>query len=307
MQQDRDFPLHARVLHKHIETTLKTTKLLQLMAAIGFAASAASSQAADFSENIIGFRTGSTFSEPATGNGNISKNIYSFTHVSGDKLGKNLVVAEVLDSTKNETASGGSGNATEFYGLYRRTFSFGKMTGKPVTFGPVKDVNLVGRLDFQTKNITFAPRSRKMIVGASVDFAVPKGFVESGIYLFNESNHYYVFQGPVLGAKTGDVRFKSTYMLDTSWLIPFNVGTPAKWMGSLTYVGAKGKDGLGNDTKAETRLFTSVMFDVGTNSGFAVGVGLEAWRNKYGNNPATTPAPSGTSQNTLMLMAEYKF
>ena len=286
---------------------MKKKQLTQLLVAAGSLTFAAVGHAADFSENIIGFRTGSTFSEPATGNGNISKNIYSFTHVSGDKLGKNLVVAEVLDSTKNETASGGSGNATEFYGIYRRTFSFAKMTGKSVSFGPVKDVNLVGRLDFQTKNITFAPRSRKMIVGASVDFAVPKGFVESGVYLFNESNHYYVSQGPVLGIKTGDIRFKNTYMLDTSWLIPFNVGTPAKWTGSLTYVGAKGKDGLGNDTKAETRFFTSIMFDIGTNTGFAVGVGLEAWRNKYGNNPATTPAPSGTSQNTALLLAEYKF
>ena len=286
---------------------MKTKQLTQLLAAAGAVTLSVGSHAADFSENIIGFRTGSTFSEPATGNGNISKNIYSFTHVSGDKLGKNLVVAEVLDSTKNEAASGGSGNATEFYGIYRRTFSFAKMTGKPITFGPIKDVNLVGRLDFQTKNITFAPRSRKMIVGASVDFAVPKGFVESGIYLFNESNHYFVSRGPVLAPLTGDVRFNSTYMLDTSWLIPFNVGTPAKWTGSLTYVGAKGKDGLGNDTKAETRLFTSVMFDIGTNTGFAVGVGLEAWRNKFGNSPATTPAPSGTSQNTVLLLAEYKF
>lgn len=286
---------------------MKTKKLTALLAAVGLATFALSGYAADFSENIIGFRTGNTFSEPATGNGNISKNIYSFTHISGDKLGKNLVVAEVLESTKNETANGGSGGATEFYGIYRRTFSFTKMTGSPVGFGPVKDVNLVGRIDFQTKNITFAPRSKKLITGLSFDFAVPKGFVESGIYLFNESNHYFVSRGPFLPPLTGDVNFKNTYMLDTTWLIPFNVGTPAKWTGSLTYVGAKGKDGLGNNTKAETRLFTSVMFDVGTNTGFAVGVGLEAWRNKYGNNPATTPAPSGTSQNTALLLAEYKF
>lgn len=286
---------------------MKIKKLTQLSAAAGLLTFGVCSSAADFSENIVGFRTGDTFSEPATGNENISKNIYSFTHVSRDKLGKNLVVAEVLESTKNETASGGSGGATEFYGIYRRTFSFAKMTGKSVDFGPVKDVNLVGRLDFQTKNITFAPRSKKIITGVSFDFDVPKGFVETGVYLFNESNHYFVSRGPVLPPLTGDVTFKSTYMLDASWLIPFNVGTPAKWMGSLTYVGAKGNDGLGNETKAETRLFTSVMFDIGTNTGFAVGVGFEAWRNKYGNNPATTPTPSGTSQNTALLLAEYKF
>lgn len=286
---------------------MKTTKLTHLLAAVGLASFALSSHAVEWSENFIEYRTGSTFSEPATGSGNIGKNIYSFTHVSGDKLGKNLVVADVLESTKNETASGGSGNATEFYGIYRRTFSLTKLTGKPVSFGPIKDVSLVGRLDLQTKNITFAPRSKKIIAGVSFDFDVPKGFVESGIYSFNETNHYFVSKGPVLAALTGDVSFKSTYMLDTSWLIPFNVGTPAKWTGSLTYVGAKGKDGLGNDTKAETRLFTSVMFDIGTNTGFAVGVGFEAWRNKYGNAPATTPVAGSTSHNTALLLAQYRF
>ncbi|MEO6016554.1 MAG: hypothetical protein ABIP46_04805, partial [Polaromonas sp.] len=248
--------------------------------------------------------TGSTFSEPGTGNGNIGKDIYSFTHVSGDKLGKNLVVAEVLQSTKNDFANGGVGNATEFYGLYRRTFSFAKMTGKPVSFGPVKDVSLVGRLDLQTKNISFAPRAKKLIGGVSFDFEVPKGFVESGIYAYSESNHFYVGAFP---GGTGDVSFKTTYMLDTSWLIPFNAGTPAKWTGSLTYTGAKGKDGLSNDTKPETRLITTLMFDVGNHTGFAVGIGFEAWRNKYGNAPATTPVAGSTSHNTALLLAEYRF
>lgn len=281
---------------------MKTKKLTALLAAVGLVTFALSGHAADFSENIIGYRTGSTFSEPGTAKGTIGKDVYSFTHVSGDKLGKNLVVAEVLQSTKNDPANGGVGQATEFYGLYRRTFSLSKMTGKTVGFGPVKDVSLVGRADMQTKNISFAPRARKIIGGVSFDFDVPKGFVESGIYLYNESNHFYIAP-----PTTGNVNFKNTYMLDTSWLIPFNLGVPAKWSGSLTYTGAKGKDGLGNDTKPETRLFTSVMFDVGTNTGFALGVGFEAWRNKYGNAPATTPITGSTSHNTALLLAQYRF
>ena len=281
---------------------MKIKKLTQLLAVAGFATFTLSSHALEFSENIIGFRMGGTYSEPGTSKDNIGKNIYSFTHVSGDKLGKNLVVAEVLQSTKNDPANGGVGQATEFYGLYRRTFSFSKMTGKAVGFGPVKDVSLVGRLDMQTKNISFAPAAKKVIAGVSFDFDVPKGFVESGIYLYNVRNHFYI--APALN---GDVQFKNTYMLDTSWLIPFNVGTPAKWTGSLAYTGPKGRDGAGNQTKAETRLFTSVMFDIGTNTGFAVGVGFEAWRNKYGNAPATTPVAGSTAHNTALLLAEYRF
>ena len=287
--------MHAGVRQTYTETTMKFQKTQQLLAAAGLATLALSAHAVEWSENILGARFGSTFAEPGIPGSSISKSIYSFTHVSGDKLGKNLVLADVLLSNDKDPGVGGSGGAQEFYGLYRRTFSLSKMTGKPFAFGPFKDMSLVGRVDFQTKNIQFAPRARKVIGGVSFDFDVPKGFIESGIYAYSESNHN--------GIVGKDVSFKTTYLLDTSWLIPFNAGVPAKWSGSLAYTGPKGKDGFNADTKGETRLFTSVMFDVGTSTGFAVGVGFEAWRNKYGNDQSATP---GAKHNTVLLLAEYR-
>ena len=274
---------------------MKIKTLLHLLACAGLAASGLAAHAAEWSDNSIGIRAGSTFAEPGIPGSSIGKTIFSFTHASGDKLGKNLVIGEVLQSSDKDPAVGGSGGAQEFYGLYRRTFSLTKLTGSAVAFGPVKDVNLVGRIDRQTKNISFAPRARKFMLGTSVDFDVPKGFVESGIYAYSESNHN--------GVVGRDVNFKTTYFLDTSWMIPFNVGTPARWRGTFAYTGAKGKDGFNADTKAETRLATAVLFDVG-GSGLSLGLGYEIWRNKYGNNQDVTP---GAKHNTALLLAEYKF
>ena len=275
---------------------MKPLKMPQLLAATALVTCSLSSHAIEWSSNTISTRIGNTFAEPGIAGASIKKNIYSFTHVSGDKLGRNLVVADVVISGDNDPSAGGGGGAQEFYGVYRRAFSLTKVTGKEMSFGPVKDVNLVGRADLQTKNTRFAPRSRKNMGGLSLEFAVPKGFVESGVYAFSETNH-----NGILGK---DVSYSATYQIDTSWMIPFNVGIPAQWRGTFVHTGAKGKDAFNVETAAETRLLTSVMFEVGNKTGLQMGLGYEIWRNKYGNDASKT---IGAKQNTAMLMAEYQF
>jgi nucleoside-specific outer membrane channel protein Tsx len=276
---------------------MKLKKLSNAILMAGLSTFVFAVHAAEFSETSINTRYGNSFAEPGIPGDSIQKNIYGFTHISGDKFGRNLVVADVLLSDDKDPSVGkGSKGAQEFYGFYRRTLSLSKVSGTPMANGLIRDVNLVGRVDLQTKNIQFAPRARKLAAGVSVDFAVPMGFVESGVYAYSETNHN--------GIVGKDVSFDTTYQVDTSWMIPFNVGTPAQWRGTFSYTGAKGKDGFGAPTKAETRLFTSVMFEVGNKSGLSVGLGYELWRNKYGNNQSATP---GAKQNTAQLIAEYKF
>ena len=273
---------------------LHTTQ--RLLVATSIAICALQGHAADWSDTTLGARTGSTFAEPGINGESISKTIYSFTHVSGDKLGRNLVSGDLLQSDGSDPSVGGGGGAQEFYGLYRRSFSLSKISDKPMGFGPVKDINLVGRADMQTKNTQFAPRSRKVMTGVSVEFDVAKGYVEAGLYAYSETNH-----NGILGK---DVSFDGTYMVDVTWMQPFNIGIPAAWRGTFSHTGPKGKDGFNADTKAESRLFTSVMFDIGSKTGLAVGVAAEVWRNKYGNNDVTT---QGAKQNALQFVAEYHF
>lgn len=255
----------------------------------------AASHALEWSDNSIGLKVGNRFSEPGIAQP-IRKNIYEFVHVSGDRLGKNLVVGQVLQSDSNDPAAGGTAGAQEFFGFYRRSFSLSKLSGSPMKFGPINDVSLVGRFDRGTKNIQFAAAARKLMAGASVDFALPKGFAEATVYTYNEKNY-----NGIVGRQ---VNFDTTWRADLVWAIPFNTGIPIEWRGGLAVTGKKGNDGFGNPTKTETRLYTELLVPVGAMPGLMVGVAYEMWRNKYGANQKAIP---GAKQDMPLLVAEYHF
>jgi len=273
---------------------MKKHPLMGMAAAACLLAMANPASAADWSDTTISVKHGNKFTEPG-GPQKIEKTIYEFVHVSGDKLGKNLVVGQVLASGSNDPAAGGGTGAQEFFGLYRRTLSLSKLTGSKLAFGPVKDVSLVGRFDRGTKNISMAAAARKLMAGVSVDLAVPAGFAEAGLYAYHEKN-YNAFVSRA-------VTFDTTYRADLAWGIPFNAGVPLEWRGGLAVIGAKGKDGFGNDTQVEKVLYTEVMANIGK-TGFQVGLAYEWWRNKYGVDASRIP---GAKQGTPLLVGTYHF
>lgn len=252
------------------------------------------SQAVEWSDTSLAVKVGDKFSEPGTAQP-IDKTIYEFVHISGDKIGKNLVVGQVLHANSTYPAASGSAGSTEFFGFYRRTFSLSKLTGRSIGFGPIKDVSLAARFDRGTLNTQFASAARKLMAGVAFDWAVPKGYVETSLYVYNERNY-----NGIVGRR---VDFDSTFRTDTNWAIPFNLGIPIDWHGAITYVGKKGNDGFGNATKPEIRLYTEFLVDIGK-TGFKAGVGYELWRNKYGADQGRVP---GAKQNTPLLVAEYHF
>lgn len=274
---------------------MKFEQSIKVAAIAALLAHSAASHALEWSDNYVGLKVGDRFSEPGI-TPTIRKNIYEFVHVSGDKLGKNLLVGQVLQSGANDPAVGGTAGAQEFFGFYRRSFSLSKITGGAMAFGPVKDVSLVGRVDRGTKNITFAPAARKFMAGVAFDLAVPKGYAEASVYAYSEKNH-----NGIIGK---DVNFDTTVRADLNWGIPFNPGIPLEWRGGLAVTGKKGNDGFGNATKPEMRLYTELLTPVAALPGVMVGVAYEMWRNKYGANQKTVP---GAKQNGLMLVAEYHF
>ncbi|HSV35591.1 MAG TPA: hypothetical protein VLI46_08535 [Ramlibacter sp.] len=268
---------------------------IKVLAAATLLAHAAAGHTMEWSDNSIGVKVGDRFSEPGIAPA-IRKTIYEFVHVSGDKLGKNLLVGQVLQSDGNDPAAGGTAGAQEFFGFYRRSFSLSKLSGSSMAFGPVKDVSLVGRFDRGTKNITFAPAARKLMAGVALDFAVPKGYAEATFYAYNEKNYN--------GIMGQEVNFDTTLRTDLNWGIPFSLGIPLEWRGGLAVTGKKGNDGFGSATKTETRLYTELLMPVGAMPGLMVGVAYEMWRNKYGANQKTVP---GAKQDTALLVAEYHF
>jgi hypothetical protein len=257
-------------------------------------------QAADFSDNSVGLRYGTKFSNPGTNDNNIHRTIAVFTHFSVDKLGTNFLNIDLLKSNGIEPAVGGGGGAQEIYGFYSRNWSYSGVTGNKLDKGLVRDYGLQTRFDFGTKNDAFGARPLKLTVGPTVSFDIP-GFLEVGAFYYKETNHN--------GIVGKDVTFNAALKLGAAW--SYDITPAIAFKGFIDFVGPKGTDGFGNKTKTETLSHIKLLADTGMlasgkKNGLLVGVGVEYWRNKFGNDPAKNP-PGTTRETTPMLLAEYHF
>jgi nucleoside-specific outer membrane channel protein Tsx len=256
--------------------------------------------AADFSDTYIGYRYGPNFTEPSI-SGDVPKNIYMIGHFSAYKYGTNFFNLDILRSIENDPAAGrgNTSQAQELYFAYRHALSMGKTLGSPVAFGPFRDVSITAGFDAGAKNTTFAPRPLKLLIGPTLNVALPVGFLDLSLLAYKETNN-----NGIVGKK---VQFDTTYQLGAVWGVPFTLGVPAIFKGFVAITGAKGKDGFGVETEVETLLRTSVQWDVGVLGGLNkgtvfAGVGYEYWKNKFGNPPGR-----GTQTSTPTLHAEWHF
>src|SRR5699024_1064672 len=143
----------------------------------------------------------------------IKKNILSLTHVSGYDYGQNFVNVDLLQSNSAEPANGGDNRgATEAYVTYRHQLHVGKVFDTDLSFGPVSDFGLTAGVDLSTKNTEVAPRKQIVVVGPTVKFALPKGFVDFSILYAHERNHNK-FSG-------GDITFDDYAVYNLTWGVP---------------------------------------------------------------------------------------
>lgn len=269
--------------------TLKLTALVSLLLGCSVA------MAADWSNNYLGYRYVPNGSEPGVSS-KVSKNIFSFTHVSGDPAGSNFFTIDLLKSASNDPAAGGGTGAQEWYGFYQRNFSISAMTGNKSGYGFAKDLSLTARFDAGAKNTAFAPSPLKLHLGLEAAMPVSAGFWNVGVAAYKETNHN--------GIVGKSVSFKLAPELSSSWLIPAGPGT---FGGFLAIVGPKGKDGFGAETKTETLARATYMFPVmGPKGALSAGFGVEYWSNKFGCNNSTAVPKNSCTSTTPMLLVEYK-
>ena len=274
---------------------MKTVSRFTAIAAVLLASTSAF--AADWSSNAITYSYVPHQSEPGVSD-KVAKNIMTFTHVSGDKLGTNLFNIDLLKSDSSDQANRGGGGAQEWYGFYQRNFSLNAMTGNKTGFGIAKDLNLTARVDAGAKNTEFAPSPRKLQLGMSASMPVSAGFWDIGVAAYKETNH-----NGATGATTRDVSFDVAPALNSAWAIPVaGIGT---FGGFASIIGPKGKDGFGDQTATETLIRATFMFNVmGPKSGLTAGVGVEYWNNKFGcKNSQSFKKDSCTSTTPLVLVS----
>ncbi|THC45754.1 outer envelope protein [Massilia sp. Mn16-1_5] len=276
--------------------------IVTMALAAGFAST---SQAADWSNTSLAYRTGSRFAEPFNQE-DIRKDILQLTHASGYTYGTNFVNLDVLLSDKTDPSSkGASSGAQEFYVVYRHTLEWGKITGKALGFGPVRDVGLTAGFDLNTKNDAgYNSKKRMLVAGPTFAFDVP-GLLNVGIYGLWESNAPY---STFTQVSTPRYRYDTHPMLGAVWAFPLG-STRLSFEGYANFIGAKGKNEFGRDTAPETNIDMQLMYDVGTlvdakPKRFRAGLAYQYWRNKFGNDSRTI---AGATARTPMVKAQYQF
>jgi hypothetical protein len=284
----------------------KSQGAMALLATAALAPIAA--QAADWSDTAISYRYGTQYREPFNPD-DISKHTVSLTHASGYKYGSNFFNVDLLKSDDRDPASGGGGGAHEVYTTYRTTLSLSKTLGMATRRGVIRDVGITGGFDFNAKDDQFSARVFKTSLGPKVTFDIP-GFLDVAVVWRTERNHNWFATPPGFGGAgcvasaeqpcNPDVHFKDTIALEAAWMMPFSLGLPAKLQGFLEYVGAKGKDGTGAQTKPETLLEIALLWDVGSAMGHKdaiyAGAGYQYWKNKFGSDSAKDPTGGSTAR-----------
>ena len=257
---------------------------------LALVASAAPAPAADWSDLFVGWRYCYHVYDPNI-DPPIIKNVVQFTAANRYALGSNFLNVDVLMSNSNDPANGaGSGGAQEIYITYRHQLSLNKAFKAGIKNDILRDVSVTLGGDLNSKNTAFAPGKRMIVVGPTVNFNVPKGFADLGVWYYKEWTHNsFAAEG------SRDVEFDGTVMVNLSWGVPIalskDVSSSFKGFAYATF--PKGKDAVGVDTATEILSRLTWQVDVGSLMGIkkgtvTMGPGYELWWHKFGND---TPTP----------------
>ena len=168
-------------------------------------------------------------------------------------------------------------NDLEFYGEWYPTLSFGKLSGRTVGAGPVRDVALIGGINFDGDANVF-----KWLPGARLSWDVP-GFV----FLNTDFTAFIDASSGI--DKGGAPRTGDSFMFDVSWGAAFDIGSQSFWFtGHAEYIGGA-KNELGGDVKGWILAQPQLGWDIGKAMGGAgaanqlfLGVEYQYWWNKLG-------------------------
>jgi nucleoside-specific outer membrane channel protein Tsx len=161
----------------------------------------------------------------------------------------------------------GNGTTTSLYSEFSPRLSLGKISGKKLAFGPVKDVLLAGTVEMGNgfHNYLYG-------VGFSLD--LPKfAFFDLNVYVRN-----------ALGQKG------TTYQITPAWALPFSIGS-AKLMfeGFADIAGSEGT--AKSNIDFQPRLLLDVGNYMGSPDSIWLGVEYIYWHNKFGVDGVDEYAP----------------
>lgn len=190
--------------------------------------------------------------------GDRSMSILTVEHANGWKYGDNFFFLDV----SNPDASG-----TGYYAEFSPRLSLGKITGKDMKFGIVKDV-LVSATQEMGEDL------RASLIGVGLALDLPRfAFADFNLY-YRKSHRDWLAQQTDGGAQ-----------ITIDWLVPFSIGSQKlAFEGFADYAwGEKGGSAPKADNLiAAPRLLIDVGNWFGAPGALQAGVEYQVWRNKYG-------------------------
>ena len=195
--------------------------------------------------------------------------ILTVQNAMGWRFGDSFFFADVLQDGADDGF-----NDKNLYGEWYPTLSFGKLAGKKIGLGPIRDIAIIGGVNFDADADVL-----KYLPGVRLSWQV-KGFA----FLNTDVTAFIDASSGVM--RGGAPRTSDSFMVDVNWALPFKIGgQPFSVAGHAEYIGGT-TDEFGNRGRGWILAQPQFTWDLGAVFGEAnkllVGIEYQYWRNKLG-------------------------
>ena len=167
-------------------------------------------------------------------------------------------------------------NDKNLYGEWYPTLSFGKLAGKELSLGPIRDIALIGGI-----NLDGDANVLKYLPGVRASWQVP------GFAFLNTDLTAFIDASSGVG-RGGAPRTSNSFMVDVNWALPFKVGGQSFAVAGHAECIGRTTDELGNQGRSWILAQPQLTWDLGAVFGAAnhllVGIEYQYWRNKLGTD-----------------------
>lgn len=196
--------------------------------------------------------------------------VFTVQQAAGWKLGESFFFIDYL----NDDARDGF-NDRDFYGEWYPTLSFGKLAGRELRVGPIRDFALIAGV-----NVGGDANVVKYLPGLRASWDLP------GFLFLNTDLTAYIDANT--GVEGGAPQTDNSFMFDVSWAWPFDVGNQSlAIVGHAEYLGRRTNE-FGETVKGSILAQPQFTWDLGKAIGvpeqLMVGIEYQYWLNKLGTD-----------------------
>jgi len=242
--------------------------------------------AADGSTTEAQFQYGRLESPSFAGNNTEITRILTLQHASGWRYGDNFFFVDYLDD------SGSDGfNDRDFYAEWYSHFSLGKISGRDLSLGPVRDIGLLLGV-----NLAAEADVRKYLPGLRLTWDLP------GFAFLNTDLTAYIDDSDG-AARGGAPTENDSFMLDVNWAYPFDwAGHSFSIQGHIEYIGERNNE-FGDEVNDWILAQPQFRWDAGRAwfgqaDQLFLGIEYQWWYHKLGGE---------SSESAIQALAVWRF